>query len=75
MQINQSDLNELARRANDLMSDTEDVSRLLRSRLGAEHELVRSADEMHESLETLVHELRVFCTPANQDTIEVSEDT
>ena len=75
MPINQSDLNELARRANDLMSDTEDVSRLLRSRLGAEHELVRSADEMHESLETLVHALRVFCTPANQDTIEVSEDT
>jgi hypothetical protein len=75
MQISQSDLNELTRKANDLTSDTEDVSRLLRSRLGAEHQLVHSADEMHASLETLAHELRTFCSPANHDEIEVSEDT
>jgi hypothetical protein len=75
MQINQSELNELTRKANDLTSDTEDVARLLKARLGAEHEVVRSANDMHESMETLAHELRSFCTSANLDEIEVSEDT
>jgi hypothetical protein len=75
MRVNQSDLNELTRKANDLMSDTEDVSRLLKARLGAEHEVVRSANDMHESLEALSHELRSFCASANHNEIEVSEDT
>jgi hypothetical protein len=75
MQVNQSELNELTRKANDLMSDTEDVARLLRARLGADHEVVRSANDMHESLESLAHELRSFCTSGDRNEIEVSEDT
>jgi len=75
MQVNQSELNELTRKANDLRSDTEDVARLLRARLGAGHELVRSANDMHESLEILAHELRSFCTSADLNEIGVSEDT
>jgi hypothetical protein len=75
MHVNQSDLNELTRKANDLMSDTEDVARLLKSRLGADHEIVHSANDMHESLETLAHELRSFCASADRNEIEVSEDT
>jgi hypothetical protein len=75
MPVNQSELNELTRKANDLRSDTEDVARLLRARLGPGHELVRSANDMHESLEILAHELRSFCTSADRNEIEVSEDT
>ena len=75
MHVNHSDLNELTRKANDLMCDTEDVARLLKARLGDEHEVVRTANDMHESLETLAHELRSFCASANHDEIEVSEDT
>ena len=74
MQLNHSDINELTRKANDLRSDSEDVARLLKARLGAEHEIVRSANDMHESLEILAHELRAFCTSADTDEIEVSED-
>jgi uncharacterized protein YoxC len=75
MQVNQGELNELTRKANELMSDTQDVARLLKTRLGAEHEVVRSANDMHESLETLAQELRSFCNSANRDELEVSEDT
>jgi len=73
VQVYHSELNDLTRKANDLMSDTEDVARLLKARLGADHELVRSATDMHESLETLAHELRSFCASADES--EVSEDT
>jgi hypothetical protein len=75
MHVNKSNLNELTRKAKDLMSDTEDVARLLKTRLGPEHEIVRSANDMHESLEALAHELRSFCDSNNHDEIEVSEDT
>ena len=75
MRINQSELSELARKANDLMSDTEDMVRLLKARLGADHEVVRSANNMYESLETLAHELRSFSASDNHDEIEVSENT
>jgi len=75
MHANQSELNELTRKANELMSDTEDVARLLKARLGAEHEIVRSANDMHESLEVLAHELRSFCNSANHNGTEISEDT
>jgi len=68
-------VNELTRKANDLMSDTEDVARLLKARLGPEHEVVHSANEMQQTLETLAHELRSFCASANHDEIELSEDT
>ena len=75
MHVNQSNLHELTRKANDLMCDTEDVARLLKARLGADHEIVRSANDMHESLESLAQELRSFCASANHNDIEVSEDT
>jgi len=75
MQAKRGELNELTRKANDLMSETEDVGRLLKARLGAEHEVVRSADDMHESLEALAHELRAFCASAEHNDSEVSEDT
>ena len=76
MHVHDSNLNELTRKAADLMSDTEDVARLLRARLGAEHELVRSANDMHASLESLAHELRCLCASDNHDDeIGVSEDT
>ena len=74
MHVNESELSELVRKAKDLVSDTEDVARLLKARLGAEHELTRSANEMHESLQSLAHELRSFCVSTNHDEIEVSED-
>jgi hypothetical protein len=74
MQANHSDLIELTRRANDLMSDTEDVARLLKARLGAEHSVVCSANDMRQSLEVLAHELRSFCDSANHREMEVSED-
>lgn len=74
MQVTYSELNELTRKATDLTSDTEDVARLLKTRLGAGHEIVRSANDMHESLAILAHELRSFCASANHNEIEVSED-
>jgi hypothetical protein len=76
MHVNQSNLHELTRKAADLMSDTEDVARLLKARLGAEHEVVRSANDMHASLESLAHELRCRCASDDQhDETGVSEDT
>jgi ubiquinone biosynthesis protein COQ9 len=73
MHVNQTNLHELTRKATDLSSDTEDVARLLRARLGADHEIVRSANDMHASLQSLAYELR--CASENHDEIEVSEDT
>jgi hypothetical protein len=76
MHVNQSNLNELTRKAAGLMSDTEDVARLLKARLGAEHEVVRSANDMHASLESLAHQLRCLCASDDQhDEMGVSEDT
>ena len=74
MHVNQTNLYELTRKATDLMSDTEEVARLLKARLGADHELVHSANEMHGSLETLAHELRSFSS-GNHNESDVSEDT
>jgi len=76
MHVHDSNLNELTRKAADLMSDTEDVARLLKARLGAEHALVRSANDMHASLESLARELRCLCASDNHhDDTGVSEDT
>lgn len=74
MHVNQTNLYELTRKARDLMSDTEEIARLLKARLGADHELVRSANEMHGSLVALAHELRSFSSD-HHNQIEVSEDT
>ena len=74
MHVNQTNLYELTRKATDLTSDIEEVARLLKARLGPDHELARSAHEMHESLEALARELRCFSSD-NHHEIEVSEDT
>jgi hypothetical protein len=60
MPFDQSDFNELTRKAAELTIETADVPRLLRLRLGPEHELTKAADEMLGRLETLVRELRSF---------------
>lgn len=75
MQVNETNLYELTRKAKDLTSDTEEITRLLKARLGPDHELVRSAIDMHGSLEMLAHELR--CTSIDNldssNEIDVSE--
>lgn len=60
MIIDARELNELTRRATELMSETADVPRVLRNRLGEHHKLVQAAAEMQESIETFVQELRCF---------------
>lgn len=73
--VNQSELSDLTRKANDLISETENVARLLKARLGTSHEIVQSADDLERTLEALVRELHSFCVSANDNEIEVSEDT
>jgi len=60
MDLNQSDFDELARRAAQLTLEAADVPRFLKVRFGAEHELAKSADEMLGLLEKFVRELRSF---------------
>lgn len=60
MTLDATELNELTRRATDLMSETSDVPRILRNRLGEQHELAQAAEEMQESIATFVRELRCF---------------
>ncbi len=64
MNIYPGEFNELRRKASELMSDTADVSSLLRSRLGDQHELTRAAEQMTTSIETLARELRSFDSSA-----------
>jgi hypothetical protein len=73
--IDARELNDLTRRATDLMSETADVPRLLRNRLGDQHQLARAAEEMQGSIETFVRELRCFDVSAQiveADTFEGS---
>ena len=60
MIIDARELNALTRRATDLMSETADVPRVLRNRLGGQHPLVQTAEEMQASIEDFVRELRCF---------------
>ena len=60
MNIDARELNDLTRRATELMSETSDVPRVLRNRLGERHELALAAEEMQGSIETFVRELRCF---------------
>jgi hypothetical protein len=60
MIIDSRELNDLTRRATDLMSETADVPRVLRNRLGEQHELAKAAEEMQGSIESFVRELRCF---------------
>lgn len=60
MYFDQSDFNELTRRAAELILETADVPRLIKLRLGPEHELAKSAEEMLDTLEAFVRELRSY---------------
>lgn len=60
MDFNQNEFNELTRKAAELTLETADVSRLLRVRLGPEHDLAKSAEQMLGKLEIFVRELRSF---------------
>jgi predicted nucleic acid-binding Zn-ribbon protein len=71
MTIDARELNDLTRRATELMSETADVPRVLRNRLGEQHHLTQAAEEMQGSIESLVRELR--CFDLSGQTIE--EDT
>lgn len=65
---------ELTRKATEMMSDTADVPRVLRSQLGDQHELTRAADEMVASIETLVRELRSFDASAEPVVTDTFQD-
>lgn len=60
MYFDQSDFNDLTRKAADLILETADVPRLIKLRLGAEHELAKSAELMLDRLEAFVRELRSY---------------
>jgi len=66
MNFNQREFDDLARRAAELTLEAADVPRFLKLRLGSEHELAKSADEMLGALESFVRELRSFqAVPGN----------
>jgi hypothetical protein len=56
MIIDVRELNDLTRRATQLMAETADVPRVLRNRLGEHHQLAQAAEEMQGSIETFVLE-------------------
>ena len=73
MYIDLRELNDLTRRATQLMSDTSDVPRVLRNQFGEHHELAQAADEMQGSIETFVRELRCFDVSAQRRGAETFE--
>jgi len=73
--FDESDLKELARRAAQLSSDTSEVPRLLRVRLGPDHALTKLADEMLDSLETFTRDLRSFRAFNADSRTESTSDT
>lgn len=60
MTIDARELNELTRKATELMSETSDVPTILRNRLGDQHELAQAAEQMLGSIKDFVQELRCF---------------
>jgi hypothetical protein len=60
MMIDARELNEFTRKATELMSETADVPRILRNRLGEQNQLAQAAEEMLSSIESFVRELRCF---------------
>lgn len=73
MSIDTRELNDLTRRATELMSETADVPRLLRTRLGDQHGLAHAAEEMQGSIENFVRELRCFDVSSQNMAHDVSE--
>jgi len=75
MIIDARELNELTRKATELMAETADVPRVLRNRLGEQHQLAQAAEDMQGSIENFVRELRCFDVSAQAvgaDTFEGS---
>jgi hypothetical protein len=75
MTIDARELNDFTRRATELMSETADVPRILRNRLGEQHQLAQAAESMLASIEDFVRELRCFdlsSQPAGADAFEES---
>jgi len=60
MSIDARELSDFRRRATELMSQTADVPSILRRRLGQQHQLAQAADEMLDSIENFVRELRAY---------------
>jgi hypothetical protein len=60
MNIDTRELNDLTRKATELMSETADVPRVLRNRLGEQHHLSQAAEQMQGSIEVFVRELRCY---------------
>lgn len=60
MSIDARELNEFTRKATELMSETADIPRILRNRLGEHHQLAQAAEQMQGSIEAFVQELRCF---------------
>ncbi|HTB20866.1 MAG TPA: hypothetical protein VK708_22235 [Bryobacteraceae bacterium] len=75
MIIDARELNELTRRATQLMSETADVPRVLRNRLGAEHHLAQAAEAMQGSIEDFVRELRCFDISAQPIVADIFEES
>ena len=68
MTIDARELNQLTRKATELMLETADVPILLRNRLGQQHQLAQAAEAMLDSIETLVRELRCFGATEEEST-------
>jgi hypothetical protein len=75
MIIDARELHELTRRATQLMSETADVPRVLRNRLGEQHQLAQAAEEMQGSIETFVRELRCFDISAQTVVADTFEES
>ena len=73
MYLDTRELNDLTRRATELMSETADVPRVLRNQLGEHHELAVAAEAMHGSIENFVRELRCFDVSAQSVGLDAFE--
>jgi hypothetical protein len=70
MGIDTRELNELTRKATELMTETADVPRVLRNQFGELHKLTEAAQEMLVDVETLVRELRCFDASAEMVAVD-----
>jgi hypothetical protein len=75
MIIDARELNELTRKATELMSETADVPRILRNRLGEQHGLAQAAEQMQGSIEDFVRELRCFDISAQNIAADTFEES
>jgi hypothetical protein len=62
-----NDMNDLARRASNLLFDVMDVPRHLKARIGPHSPAIGAAEEMVTTLEMFVHELRRYHAPLSSE--------